>query len=419
MVLASDAAAVYAPTSSRITERAGVAPVDAVRCVAGRGGDLRPELPGAVRRAAAGRGLRTAQPHRRRRRPDAGCRRRARRGRCVAARRHDLIHVDDAVDAFLRCLGGKADGRRLNIGSGTRYDGTGAAHPDQRSRRHAGRPGLRTGLRGPGTGAARQRRRAAGPRLGAVGRSRRRPDPHLGVLRSPLSLRVVRPGEPWLAHARTTRTGAGNDEGPRRAARAFGAVTVRRWDACRGWRRSSCVRGACGLSWPWRPPQGGARSGAQGPAGLRRLRPACHSPAGTSARSRGRPGVMPGDHQLGQAGQDQQVTRADHLRTPRDEHRDGVAERRQAGSGRSSSSCRGSLPRSSAWVLIRARPLASGSTGIAPLRLMTRAFAARPRATSPVPMHPAVGAAGSRSRAAARQPRPQPQAAPPATAPAT
>lgn len=30
----------------------------------------------------------------------------------------DLLHVDDAVDAILRCLGGKADGRRLNLGSG-------------------------------------------------------------------------------------------------------------------------------------------------------------------------------------------------------------------------------------------------------------------------------------------------------------
>jgi len=31
----------------------------------------------------------------------------------------DLVHVDDVVDAFLRCLGGRADGRRLNIGTGT------------------------------------------------------------------------------------------------------------------------------------------------------------------------------------------------------------------------------------------------------------------------------------------------------------
>jgi UDP-glucose 4-epimerase len=30
----------------------------------------------------------------------------------------DLVHVDDAVDAVLRCLGGKGDGRRLNIGTG-------------------------------------------------------------------------------------------------------------------------------------------------------------------------------------------------------------------------------------------------------------------------------------------------------------
>lgn len=30
----------------------------------------------------------------------------------------DLVHVDDAVDAFLRCLGGRAAGRRLNVGAG-------------------------------------------------------------------------------------------------------------------------------------------------------------------------------------------------------------------------------------------------------------------------------------------------------------
>jgi UDP-glucose 4-epimerase len=31
----------------------------------------------------------------------------------------DLVHVEDVVDAFVRCLGGKADGRRLNVGTGT------------------------------------------------------------------------------------------------------------------------------------------------------------------------------------------------------------------------------------------------------------------------------------------------------------
>lgn len=30
----------------------------------------------------------------------------------------DYVYIDDVVDAFLRCLGGKGDGRRLNIGSG-------------------------------------------------------------------------------------------------------------------------------------------------------------------------------------------------------------------------------------------------------------------------------------------------------------
>jgi len=31
----------------------------------------------------------------------------------------DLLHVEDAVDAVLRCLGGRGDGRRLNVGTGT------------------------------------------------------------------------------------------------------------------------------------------------------------------------------------------------------------------------------------------------------------------------------------------------------------
>ncbi len=35
------------------------------------------------------------------------------------SRGHDLVHVDDVTDAVLRCLGGKGEGRRLNIGTGT------------------------------------------------------------------------------------------------------------------------------------------------------------------------------------------------------------------------------------------------------------------------------------------------------------
>ncbi|MCU1595946.1 MAG: UDP-glucose 4-epimerase, partial [Frankiales bacterium] len=30
----------------------------------------------------------------------------------------DYVHVDDVVDAFLRCLEGRGDGRRLNVGTG-------------------------------------------------------------------------------------------------------------------------------------------------------------------------------------------------------------------------------------------------------------------------------------------------------------
>jgi UDP-glucose 4-epimerase len=45
----------------------------------------------------------------------------ARRSTCVhgdGTAVRDLVHVDDVVDAFLRTLGGRADGRRLNIGTG-------------------------------------------------------------------------------------------------------------------------------------------------------------------------------------------------------------------------------------------------------------------------------------------------------------
>jgi UDP-glucose 4-epimerase len=118
VLLASDAAAVYAPTSSRVTERAGVAPgtsygasrVGGEACVQSSpvpsvvlrlaevyGPRDRTGVVGELFRAAAG-----GKP-----------------GTVRGDRAHDLLHVDDVVDAFLRCLGGKADGRRLNIGSGT------------------------------------------------------------------------------------------------------------------------------------------------------------------------------------------------------------------------------------------------------------------------------------------------------------
>jgi len=60
---------------------------------------------------------------------------------------------------------------------------------------------------------------------------------------------------------RNGSVGVGNDELPgRRATQESGIIAchdasiVRRWGACRGWRPSSCVRGACGRSCPCGPP---------------------------------------------------------------------------------------------------------------------------------------------------------------------
>ncbi|MCU1587602.1 MAG: NAD-dependent epimerase/dehydratase [Frankiales bacterium] len=118
VIQASDAAAVYAPTSARITERAGVAPstpYGASRAAAETYVQSYP-LPSVVLRLAEVYGPRSRTG------VVAELMRAAAAGKPGIVRGpagHDLLHVDDAVDAFLRCLGGKADGRRLNIGSGT------------------------------------------------------------------------------------------------------------------------------------------------------------------------------------------------------------------------------------------------------------------------------------------------------------
>ena len=117
LLLASDAAAVYAPTRARITERAGVAPVTpygASKAAAETYAQSSP-LPVVVLRLSGVYGARS------RRGVVAAFAQAAAAGRSGVVLGDgpcDLVHVDDAVDAFLRCLGGRADGRRLNIGTG-------------------------------------------------------------------------------------------------------------------------------------------------------------------------------------------------------------------------------------------------------------------------------------------------------------
>jgi UDP-glucose 4-epimerase len=118
VVVASDAAAVYAPTRARITERAGVAPVTPYGAgkVAAETYVQSYPVSSVVLRLAEVYGPRSRTG------VVAELMQSAVKGKPGTLRGtapHDLIHVDDAVDAFLRCLGGKADGRRFNIGSGT------------------------------------------------------------------------------------------------------------------------------------------------------------------------------------------------------------------------------------------------------------------------------------------------------------
>lgn len=118
IVLASDAAAVYAPTKARVTERAGVAPVlpFGASKVAAESYVQSSPLASVVLRLGGVYGARS------RRGVVAAFAQAATAGRAgtvTGTGPCDLLHVDDAVDAFLRCLGGRADGRRLNIGTGS------------------------------------------------------------------------------------------------------------------------------------------------------------------------------------------------------------------------------------------------------------------------------------------------------------
>jgi len=120
VLLASDGAAVYAPAAKPVTERAGVAPRSPYGAskVAAESYLQSYGIGGAVLRLGTLYGTRS----------NGGVVARFANALTHSATgtvfgdgstRRDLVHVDDAVDAFLRCLGGKADGRRLNIGSGT------------------------------------------------------------------------------------------------------------------------------------------------------------------------------------------------------------------------------------------------------------------------------------------------------------
>lgn len=123
VVFTSDATAVYAPARRAVSERAGLAPATAFGAAKAAAETFvesyqrRHGLRGVVLR------LGTVYGPRQRRGVVAEMARAMAKGQpgtvygdgSVA---RDLVHVDDVVDALLRCLGGKADGRRLNIGSG-------------------------------------------------------------------------------------------------------------------------------------------------------------------------------------------------------------------------------------------------------------------------------------------------------------
>lgn len=123
VLLAVDATAIYAPATKPVSERAGLAPgtsFGATQLAAEahvETHERRYGLPAVVLRLGALYGPRqqrgvVAQLSRAMLGGDAG----TLYGDGSAVR--DLVHVEDVVDAFLRCLGGKGDGRRLNIGTG-------------------------------------------------------------------------------------------------------------------------------------------------------------------------------------------------------------------------------------------------------------------------------------------------------------
>lgn len=123
VVLTSDATAVYAAARKPISERAGLGPTSgfgAAKVAAETYAETFQRshgLPAVVLRLGTVYGVRDQ-------RGVVACFAKAMaRGRTATifgdgAQTRDLVHVEDVVDALVRCLGGKADGRRLNIGSG-------------------------------------------------------------------------------------------------------------------------------------------------------------------------------------------------------------------------------------------------------------------------------------------------------------
>lgn len=123
VVIASDATALYASAPNAVTERAGLAPATPF----GADHVAAESYLDAYRRRYGLQGVALR----------VGCVYGPRQERGVVASfakaltrgapgtifgdgstTRDLVHVEDVVDAFLRCLGGKGDGRRLNIGTG-------------------------------------------------------------------------------------------------------------------------------------------------------------------------------------------------------------------------------------------------------------------------------------------------------------
>ncbi len=143
-------------------------------------------------------------------------------GTCV----RDYVHVGDIADAHLaaaRALESGAAGRDLQ-----RRPRRGQLGARRAARRRRGdRPGHHAGRRRPPAG-----RPGADRGLG-------RPDPRRARLH-----RAARPARD--GGLRLGRLAAAPPVGSAAAQRR-----ARRSGACRGWRRSSCARGACVLAWPW------------------------------------------------------------------------------------------------------------------------------------------------------------------------
>jgi hypothetical protein len=144
----------------------------------------------------------------------------------------DWLYVDDAVDAVLRAAGERADGRRLNVGSGR---GVSVAALHEAVCAVAGRPGL-----------VPERAPAIPGELPSLVLE-------VGAARRALGWEPFTPLEKGLAARPRGRRRLDAPEsttrGPRDGDRAS-AVRVRRWGDGRGWPCSSCGRGACGPSWP-------------------------------------------------------------------------------------------------------------------------------------------------------------------------